>query len=251
AVLQGWAHSQLGPRRAAFQGFKRLATYLFYTILDQNSCNPNWAAIGYPGPPPLQVQPEKPIKPLVMDKDTDLTTDVVIVGSGAGGGVVAGELASAGYDVVVLEKGDYYAESDFNGHEIDSNARMFERRGLLTTADLGVVVLAGSTLGGGTTINWCASLRTPDHVLAEWECDYGVSGYAGKEYQKALDTVSKRINVNERECAMNGQNAALARGAEALNLIVKTIPRNVKGCEDCGFCNFGCPFGAKQSTLRT
>ncbi len=251
ALLRAWAESPIGLQRKAFQAFKRLALFFFYSVLDDQNCNPNWPAIGYPGPPPPVAPADKPIKPLEVVRETTLETDVVIVGSGAGGGVVAGELTAAGLDVIVLEKGGYHAESDFHGRELASAESMFENRGFLATADLGVVILAGSTLGGGTTINWCVSLRTPDAVVQEWERVYGVTGFTGKDYQRALDAVSKRINVNQDECTPNVQNEALARGAQALGYIVKVIPRNVNGCEDCGFCNYGCRYGAKLGTLRT
>ncbi len=250
-LLRDWAESRFNWRRKAFQAFKRLTLFFFYSILDDQNTNPNWAAIGYPGPPPLDISSEKPIKPLELSEDSVLQADVVIVGSGAGGGVVAGELSAAGLDVIVLEKGGYYAESEFDGRELASTDRLFENRGLLATADLGITILAGSTLGGGTTVNWCASLRTPEPVVQEWEHVYGVIGFTGKDFQRALDAVSERINVNEDECAANVQNEVLERGSRALGYAVKTIPRNVKGCGDCGFCTYGCRLGAKQGTLHT
>jgi choline dehydrogenase-like flavoprotein len=263
AMLQVWSRSRLPILRFGFQAFKRLALFLFYSVTDAEGRNPTWAAIGYDGPPQdtAGTPGERPITPLdlrdaspataAFDAEVALTTDVVIVGSGAGGGVVAGELSAAGLDVIVLEKGGYYAEADFHGREMDSHAQMFENRGMLATDDLSVTILAGSTLGGGTTINWCASFRTPEHVLDEWERVYGVTGYTGKEYQAALDAVSARINVNSDESTANPQNAALERGGQALGYKTNVIPRNVQGCDDCGFCNFGCRVGAKQSMLKT
>jgi choline dehydrogenase-like flavoprotein len=249
ALLRDWEESRFNLRRKAFQAFKRLTLFFFYSILDDQNSNLNWPAIGYPGLPPIDTPTEQTIRPLQLTGDALLQADVVIVGSGAGGGVVAGELSAAGLDVVVLEKGGYYA--DFTGRELASTERLFENRGLVATADLGITILAGSTLGGGTTVNWCASLRTPEPVLHEWERVYGVTGFTGRAYQQALDSVSKRINVNEDECAANFQNAALERGSKALGYTVKNIPRNVKGCGDCGFCTYGCRLGAKQGTLRT
>lgn len=250
-LLQGWAESTLPVRRQAFQALKRLAFFMFYALLDEQGLNPNWSATGYSGPPPTPTPTEKPIRPLALNSDSVLYTDVVIVGSGAGGGVVAGELSAAGLDVIVLEKGGYYTESDFDGRELSSNQRLFDNKGLLASADLGIMILAGSTLGGGTVINWNASFRTPEHVLDEWERDFHVDGFRGAAYQASLDAVSARLNVNEQECKLNPQNAVLERGSTALGYAVKTIPRNVKGCEECGFCTFGCQFGAKQSTLKT
>jgi choline dehydrogenase-like flavoprotein len=259
AVLAAWSESSIPMQRQAFQAVKRLAFFMFYSLPDdankaeKSYHNPNWAALGYDGPPGVDLAESKSIQPLRFDGTDDVTLhcDAVIVGSGAGGGVVAGELSAAGFEVIVLEKGGYHAERDFDGLELPSNQRLYENKGLLTTADLGVVVLAGSSLGGGTVVNWSASFRTPEHVTREWAQLYGVDGYEGAEYQAAQDAVSERINVNERECVANPQNSILARGGAALGYQTKVIPRNVKGCEECGFCTYGCAFGAKQSTLKT
>jgi hypothetical protein len=121
-----------------------------------------------------------------------LTADAVVVGSGAGGGVAAALLSASGLRVVVLEKGRYFAvnaalpssapsssessssnNNDNNNFEpLDLSERAFsqtyERGTLCSSRDLSATALAGSTLGGGTRINWCASFPTPDHVREEW-----------------------------------------------------------------------------------
>jgi choline dehydrogenase-like flavoprotein len=112
-------------------------------------------------------------------------------------------------------------------------------------------VLAGSTLGGGTTVNWSASFRTPDHVLQEWARDYGFSDAVTPEYQRSFDVVMRRMNVGSDESIPNRNNAMLEQGCKVLGYQVGIIARNVKGCEECGFCGYGCPFGAKQGTLKT
>lgn len=250
-LLRRWSVSPLPTLRQGFQAFKRLCLFLFYTSTDAQGRNPNWADIHYPDPPPAPAPSPRPIQPLTFTDATILEADVVIVGSGAGGGVVAAELSMAGHSVIVIEKGGYFTDSDFSGRELESTDKLFENRGFLTSRDLSVIVLAGSSLGGGTTVNWSASFRTPDHVLAEWEHSHGVSGFTGAAYQGALDAVSQRINVSTAESHPNFQNAALQRGGEGCGFATGEIARNVRGCEDCGFCNFGCSFGAKQSAVRT
>ncbi|RMF51226.1 MAG: oxidoreductase [Chloroflexota bacterium] len=249
ALLRAWADSPLDLQRRVFATFKRLTLLLFYADADADGENPNWAALGYPRPaePPRAA---KPLQPLRFEGDTTLETDVVIVGSGAGGGVLAAELSAAGLDVIVLEKGGYYAEPDFDGYEVRSQERMFEKGGFMVSEDLGMMILAGSTLGGGTTVNWAAALRTPEAVLAEWAQHYGVD-FTDGTFERALDAVSARLHVTEEESAPNARNAVLVRGAQALGYTVKVIPRNVKGCADCGACGFGCAHGAKQGTLKT
>jgi choline dehydrogenase-like flavoprotein len=251
ALLRDWAESRVPARRKAFHVLKRLALFLFYSVLDSDKRNPNWLGLGYPGPVTPPAESPRPIKPMTLFEAATLETDVVIVGSGAGGGVVAGELAAAGLDVIVLEKGGYAAESDFDGAELRSQARLFEKQGFLTSADLGTLILAGSTLGGGTTINWAVAQRTPPHILQEWEDDYGLPDFTDQTYQDAQDAVAQRIHVTTDESEANARSDVLIRGGAALDYPVEVLPRNVHKCGDCGFCGFGCRFGAKQGTLRT
>ncbi len=93
-----------------------------------------------------------------------LEADVVVVGSGAGGGVIAGELAVAGHKVIVIEMGGYFDESDFLGLELTAYQQLFLNGGPFTTAEGQVGLQAGSSLGGGTVLNWTNCLRTPHWV---------------------------------------------------------------------------------------
>ena len=115
--LRDWAFSRLPLRRKGFQALKRIAAVIHYTARDAAGKNPAWERLRYPGPlapPPPAV---KPIHPLTLSSDQVLDCDAVVVGSGAGGGVVAAELAAAGKSVIVLEKGGYYNESEFTHDE--------------------------------------------------------------------------------------------------------------------------------------
>jgi choline dehydrogenase-like flavoprotein len=250
-VLRAWATSRSLGLRTGFQTLKRLALFFAYARVDEKTgVNPHWAALGYPGShKPVPVT--KTIVPLEVSGDTTLDADVVVVGSGAGGGVVAAELAAAGHKVVILEKGGYFNETDFDGAEVRATERLYESRGILSTRDVGVVVLAGSSLGGGTTVNWSTSLRTPSSVLRQWELECGIKGAAQPEWQASLDAVCRRIHVCEQESAPNAQNQKLIDGCTALKYNWRPLPRNVKGCIDCGYCGFGCRHGAKQGASKT
>lgn len=254
ALLKTYATSRLHLRRKGFQTLKRLVHFLSYALTPDGAPNPIWSTLEYPGPlsdPPTQ--PVTRIRPLSVVRDRTLTCDVVVVGSGAGGGVAAGVLAGAGLDVVVLEKGEFVAEDAFTQRELEMTERLFEARGLLTTNDLGVVVLAGSCLGGGTVVNWSASFRTPDRILEEWACDHDLPYLREPEFGRHFDAVTKRLHVTTDESPCNPQNEALLRGCTALGWHVKPIPRNVRECvpDECSYCTFGCQRRAKQSTLRT
>ncbi len=248
-LLRRWADSSIPQARQFFQSIKRLAQFLFYTTLPGGQPNPIWSSFAYPDQPPSGKPQPRALGPLVITEATTLYTDTLVIGSGAGGGVVAAEVAAAGQDVIVVEKGDYIVE--FDGRERQSSEYLFEKRGALTTADRSMLVLAGSVLGGGTTVNWTASLHPPDYVLREWETVYGFSGATSAAFQKSLAAVENRLNINATESSANQPNHLLEKGCQSLGYTVKTVPRNVKGCDDCGFCNYGCAFGAKRGMVST
>ncbi|MDX1991925.1 MAG: GMC family oxidoreductase N-terminal domain-containing protein [bacterium] len=249
-VLRSWALSRLEIGRKAFAGIKRMALFLAYSAPQNGQPNPTYDHLGY-RLPPMPDAGTRPITPLAVTSDTVLETDVLVIGSGAGGGVVAGELTEAGFDVIVVEKGEYFADHEFPRGELEANERLYDKYGAMTTADTAIAVLAGSTLGGGTTINWSGSLRPPEDVLQEWERDYGFEGVTGPEFQNSLDAVSRRMHIDTDESIPNANTRKFERGCQALQYNLTTIPRNVSGCEECGFCNFGCTFGSKQGTLKT
>jgi choline dehydrogenase-like flavoprotein len=264
-LLRAWSRSPIPQLRQVFQIIKRLAAYTFYAAHGdsqsqskiQNLKSKIDRVLGYPDgwqaptTPALPANPHNPIRPLEIGEGDVLEADACVIGSGAGGGVMAALLAQAGYRVVVLEAGDALSEADFDGDEDAGWRRLYARRGLLTTADGGIAILAGRTLGGGTTVNWMTCFRTPEQVLSQWAATSGISALLGPELQASLDAVEKRVNMGKDESWVNGNNAALARGAAALGWHHDVQARNARGCGDCGLCSFGCPYGGKQSTPRT
>jgi choline dehydrogenase-like flavoprotein len=257
AMLCAWSTSPVPLLRKAYHGLKKLTCFLFYGTIGEDGRNPNWPAIGYPGPLSAPPAINRPIRPLVPDGDLTLTCHTVVIGSGAGGGVVAGVLAEAGVDVIVLEKGPYVDRDGFDQLELRAMERMYEQKAALTTDDGSVGVLAGSCLGGGTTINWTAGFRTPDEILRQWADEHRLSHLAGPDFQASLDAIVQATHVGLADTRHNRQNQALADGCAALGYQVGEIPRNTEGCcnEDgcrtCGYCGFGCQKGTKRGTLAT
>lgn len=161
---------------------------------------------------------------------------------------MAAHLARAGLDVVMLEKGGYYSESDFDHVESWAQRDLYLYGATLTTADTGVRIIAGSTLGGGAVVNYTVSFRTPPKVLEQWRALSGIDAFANGEMDSSLDEVSSRLNVNRDSSAANGRDRLMEEGLKKLGWHVDQMPRNVKGCaqdEQCGYCGFGCRVGAK------
>ena len=249
AYLRRWADSRIPLLRSGFQAAKRLSLFIAYSRPEAGA-----AALlpetGYVRPDPLPL-PDRPlaIPALPVRGGDTLDCDVCVVGSGAGGAVAAFEAANAGRSVVVLECGPAWSEPDLVPREAEGSARLFWDRGLAATEDLGVVLFAGRALGGGTVVNWMTSLRLPADIRAEWEA-IGVDGM-GSELDEHYSAVEARIEVNTEESIRNAQNGALARGLDALGRPWSIIPRNARGCGDCGHCGYGCRAGAKRSSART
>jgi choline dehydrogenase-like flavoprotein len=163
-------------------------------------------------------------------------------------------LAERGLDVVVLEAAGYFNESDFTQLELLAYQQMFWRGGPNLTADGNVSLVAGTTLGGGTTINWTNCLRTRDWVRAEW-AEQGLEGVDGPGYDRHLDSVLERISANDRCSDLNGAQQRLREGAEALGWSFETIVRNADPesytPEMAGYLGFGDQSGSKRSADRT
>ena len=254
AALRGWAMSSLPQRRAGFQALKRLAHVAYYCWPLDPGGHPAWRAAGYPGPLPPPATAIDPLPELKVDRDTTVECDVAVVGSGAGGGVAAGVLTAAGRSVVVLEKGPNPGSRDFTQVEGDMLGALYLDGALLMTQSGSLPVLAGSCVGGGTTINYTTSFPLPEATRAEWSRLSGLPLFAGADFEASLRRVGARLGVGTRWSTPGARDAILERGCRALGWRVDAIPRNVTDCREgleCGYCTYGCRHGAKNSTART
>src|SRR5438552_9138090 len=166
--MSSWSTSRITFRRQLFQLFKRLSLLAFIGDTEDDGTNPVWPEIGYPRPASAPPPTPKRIRTTTLDGDTTLTCDAVVIGSGAGGGVVAGELSAAGKDVIVLEEGGYYNEADFNQLELAMMRKLYFQGGFAATADGSIALIARGCLGGGPVANYSTSFRTPDCLRQEW-----------------------------------------------------------------------------------
>jgi long-chain-alcohol oxidase len=254
-ILLSWADSRVVQRRAAFQALRKGSLLAYYGQGARNGKgNPVWEAMGYPGPlGPPESPPPPTLEPLEVTEDTTLSCDVVIVGSGAGGGTAAAVLAQAGLDVVIVEAGRYFSEKDFDGAELSGFDRLYMNGGGMASVDGSVGLLAGQALGGTTVVNYTYSFRTPERVRAEWAREHGLPALTTPEFDQSLDSVWERIGVNSEHSVPSNRDVAIRESLDKLGWEWEVMQRNVRGCteEVCRLCHYGCQLGAKQSTLKT
>ncbi|KAG5047270.1 hypothetical protein JHK82_016642 [Glycine max] len=279
-IMQKWLkHRFLTPIRLTFACIKVLCLFVFFSWVDENGDNPAWKAIGYEVPAdekmtntsntrPLEKgiietmnESESTLQQSLANKGLNVTLDsksnilkvkcdALVVGSGCGGGVAAAVLSSAGHKVVVLEKGNYFTPQDYSSLEGPSMNQLYETGGILASVDSRVLVLAGSTVGGGSAVNWSACIKTPHKVLKEWSESHKLPFFSSQEYLSAMENVCERIGVTEN-CSQEGfQNQVLRKGCQNLGLKVDYVPRNSSGNHYCS-CGYGCPKGEKQGTQDT
>src|SRR2546427_1855154 len=108
-----------------------------------------------------------------ITSDLNLKAEVCVIGSGAGGAVVAKELAEAGRDVVLLEQGGHYTKDDFTQREDEMMPLLYEEMGQRATVDQSIIILQGRAVGGSTVHNLCYCFRTPEPILEKWRADAG------------------------------------------------------------------------------
>ena len=187
------------------------------------------------------------------EKPIELDTDVVIVGSGASGAVVAAELAESGLRVLVLEEGPHIpAEIIGQLRPSETMRRGWREAGMtfaVATGDSPLInVHMGRCVGGSSVMTGGVCFRTPDAVLDEWVTEHGLPDLSPSRMTPYFEEVERRIHVEEVPVALRSRSTNLfAEGAAKRGYPLEPNRRNTKDCCGCARCNFGCPHGAKLS----
>ena len=193
----------------------------------------------------------KVIDASTLAADMTVDADVAIVGTGAGGGTAAEILAEAGLKVVMIEEGPLMTSSDFHMREAEAYPQLYQESAARKTRDKAINILQGRCVGGGTTVNWTSSFRTPPRTLDFWAGAYGLTGFSAADLAPWFEQMETRLSIAPWAVAPNENNDVLRRGAQVLGIPAHAIRRNVKGCWNIGYCGTGCPTNAKQSMLVT
>jgi choline dehydrogenase-like flavoprotein len=209
----------------------------------------------------------------ITNPPAELDCDVCVIGSGAGGAVVAQRLQQSGKRVVLVEEGRYFPPDQINNRESEMTARMYKEGGLQTTVDLDMVILQGKCLGGSTVINnaICFRLNDPDltpggrNVLADWD-KLGANidqarlseSFVRVEHDlnvrpllQTQDPAVPRIDGPNADALLRGWDDVQRRDASLEQYRADLFKKNYFRCLGCGYCNFGCRWGRKMSMAET
>lgn len=176
--------------------------------------------------------------------------DVVVIGSGAGGGTVAqalGALVADGRRVLVLEQGARLADNEFTGNELDMSDALYEDAGGFLTADGTMTLAFGRIYGGSTVVYTGTSLVAPRRIIERWN----VAGVAHADIEERSRRYMLENNVHflpDEE--LNDNNRLFVEGCKGAGYHAEQFPLNVRGCRGSSLCNLGCPNGAKMGTNR-
>ena len=178
-----------------------------------------------------------------------LEADLVVVGSGAGGAVLAREAAAGGLSVVVLEEGGHFTTDQHDGRVVEALQRYYRDGGV--TGALGrpaFPIPLGKAVGGTTMVNSGTCFRTPAPVLRRWAASLSRSDVGPDPMAANFDRVWDYLEVGPTPWSVLGKSAEhIALGADKLGLSHRPLDRNAPGCQGSGVCCFGCPTGAKKS----
>ncbi|MBN9672094.1 GMC family oxidoreductase [Roseibium aggregatum] len=215
-----------------------------------------------------------------MSAPFDLNDDtvVVIIGTGAGGGVLANELAQKGVSVVALEAGGRYLPDDYINDEWDSFGQLAWTDPRTTSGDWRVAKdFSGLPAWivkavGGTTIHWAgASLRFQEH---EWKAKTAYGDVLGANlldwpidaaemapwYDLAEDKLKVTRTGGRDGLPGNNNFKVFEAGAKALGyeevhtgrMAINSAEYDDRlPCQQTGFCFQGCKWGAKWSAAYT
>lgn len=250
AIVHKWAKSKLPPLRRIVKALNilvRRGLYLGDPLTQR--------VLGFPLKPTNYVQPtedeEYPFQFVQIPPGEGpevIETDVVIIGSGCGGGVAAKNLAEAGHRVIVVEKAYRYSRKHFPMESSQAFDHLYQDYGCISSEDSSIGVVAGQCWGGGGSVNFAASLPTQAFVREEWAKKDKLSFFTSAEYQKCMDRVTDYMGCSTDNIQHNYVNNMILEGSRRLGYSASPVPLNTNHREhNCGHCLLGCHTGAKQS----
>jgi choline dehydrogenase-like flavoprotein len=175
-----------------------------------------------------------------------MDAEVLVVGSGAGGATTAAVLAEAGFDVLIVEEGEWIEQGSVVPFSLQQMDLQYRAGGV--TVALGVPSIAyteGRCAGGGTEINSGLYRRPPEDLLQRWADDFRIADLDSAEVLSIANEVEQAISVTLVPGGAGAPSDVLRRGADRLGWQNSEIPRWMK------YAHGDSNAGQRQSMTRT
>jgi len=188
-----------------------------------------------------------------VTKNLEEKCQVVIIGSGAGGGAIGAELAENGVDVIILEEGGYYTSKDFVPDPTKMIPMLYRDAGTsMIMGSPAIIFSEGCCVGGSTVINGGMCWRVPEKILKRWNIEFGLTDITPKTLEPFYEKVEKIINVAPQAPeSLSKAEMLVHRACTKLGYLIRRNRRNQLNCTGEGLCVFGCPTDRKRSVLVT
>jgi len=177
--------------------------------------------------------------------------DVVIIGSGASGSVIAYKMAKAGLSTLVLEKGKFEDPTTFEHDELAMYSRLYKNGGLQTSKDNDITFAQGQTVGGSTVINNAIWIRpNVSKVINKWK-SFGAN-IVEATLLDSYEFLESKLEISELDrkvCNVGSDDFISA--CQRLGYKSRYLNNNRDKCIGCGWCNYGCRYNRKSSMLVT
>ncbi|MBN1637287.1 MAG: GMC family oxidoreductase N-terminal domain-containing protein [Deltaproteobacteria bacterium] len=184
-----------------------------------------------------------------FEHDNVMEADVAVVGTGAGGAVVAKDLAEKGFAITIIEAGNFYRRESFKGNPKEMMHILYRGEGLTFSIGNSLIALPmGKAVGGSTLINSGTCFRTPGAILNQWAAN-GFHYFSPDKMAPYYERVEEIIHVQEAEQKYIGP--IIKKGRSAYGYSCGPLKRNAIDCDGQGVCTQGCPKDANQSTNIT
>lgn len=176
--------------------------------------------------------------------------DVCVIGSGAGGSLMAYEAARRGLSTLVLERGPEISAEQMGADELRMIPALYKDGGLQTSASHDLFILQGSCVGGSTVLSNMVLLRMAPHVLQRWQNE-GLD-ISAEQLRQSYEDVEQELGASRVERENVSKSALKFRqGAAELGLSASWMNKALGDCKGCGLCNVGCPLGTKRDARAT
>ena len=176
--------------------------------------------------------------------------DLCVIGSGAGGSLVACRAARSGLKVIILEQGPYVRAAQMTDSEPEMIPWLYKDGGLQMNSGLDMFILQGVCVGGSTVLSNMVMMRAPQKVFDEWH-RLGAD-FDAQAIHRAYDRVEAELGARPAEAAnVSRSTHRFLQGARALGFTPQTMNKALGECVGCGNCNIGCAFNTKRSALTT